>query len=302
MRTIHFWRYALRSVSRLNAVSGRTKHPGALIRVDGGYGCIHPWPELGDLPLEEQLVALASGMSTGLIRQALRCAAADATARREGRSLFQGSVPESHWLVMSDAVPPPGFRKVKLKVGPEMAGGVGSVQKWVEDGFRVRLDANEAFTFSEVRQFWQDLGSAREQVEWFEDPIPWELETWAALRKIGIPVAVDREAENRFSGNEIVIVKPALSSWIPAAPANFAVTSYLDHALGQMWAAAEASRLVSGSEAGRMIAGGLATDRCFESDPFFERIRYKGATLLPPEGTGLGFDDLLEALPWKRLI
>jgi O-succinylbenzoate synthase len=183
MRTIHFWRYALRSVSRLNAVSGRTKHPGALIRVDGGYGCIHPWPELGDLPLEEQLVALASGMSTGLIRQALRCAAADATARREGRSLFQGSVPESHWLVMSDAVPPPGFRKVKLKVGPEMADGVGSVQKWVEDGFRVRLDANEAFTFSEVRQFWQDLGSAREQVEWFEDPIPWELETWAALRE-----------------------------------------------------------------------------------------------------------------------
>lgn len=301
MRMVHFWRYALRSVSRLNAVSGRTMHPGALIRVDGGYGCIHPWPELGDLRLEDQLVALASGKSTRLIGQALRCAAEDATARREGRSLFRESIPESHWLVMPGEAPPPGFRKVKLKVGPEVADGVGSVRKWVDDGFRVRLDANETFTVSEVRQFWQDLGSAREQVEWFEDPIPWNLETWATLREMGIPVAVDREAENRYSGNEIVIVKPALSSWIPAAPATFAVTSYMDHAVGQMWAACEASRFASGSEAGRMIAGGLTTHHCFEPDPFFEKIREEGSHLLPPEGTGLGFNDLLEALPWKRL-
>jgi len=30
-------------------------------------------------------------------------------------------------------------------------------------------------------------------------------------------------------------------------------------------------------------------------------LRTDGARLLPPEGTGIGFDDLLERLPWQRL-
>jgi O-succinylbenzoate synthase len=302
MSDVHFWRYTLRSASRLNAVSGRKEHPGSLIRVDGGYGCLHPWPGLGDLTIEEQLAALAAGESTPLIRQALRCAAEDAAARREGRSLFASETPESHWLVLTDDVPPQGFRKVKLKVGPEMPDCVRSVRRWAEDGFQVRLDANETFSFSGVEKFWQDLGSAREQVEWFEDPVPWNREIWAELGEMGMPIAVDRDAESRFSGKEIVIVKPALSSWIPEAPAKFAVTSYMDHPVGQMWAAAEACRLAAGPDSGRMLVGGLTTDRCFEPDPFLERIRYDGARILSPGGTGLGFDDLLEALPWERLI
>jgi len=34
---------------------------------------------------------------------------------------------------------------------------------------------------------------------------------------------------------------------------------------------------------------------------FIERIEADGARLLPPRGTGIGFDDLLERLPWKSL-
>jgi hypothetical protein len=30
-------------------------------------------------------------------------------------------------------------------------------------------------------------------------------------------------------------------------------------------------------------------------------MRADGAYLLPPEGTGFGFGDLLESLPWKKL-
>ncbi|MFR1411904.1 MAG: hypothetical protein ACLSUW_06140 [Akkermansia sp.] len=35
---------------------------GALIKTDeGGYGCIQPWPELGDATLQEELDALRKG-------------------------------------------------------------------------------------------------------------------------------------------------------------------------------------------------------------------------------------------------
>ena len=43
--------YRLRSRGFLNSLSNRRGFFGALIRVGEGYGCIHPWPELGDPPL-----------------------------------------------------------------------------------------------------------------------------------------------------------------------------------------------------------------------------------------------------------
>ncbi|WP_395734421.1 hypothetical protein [Prosthecobacter sp.] len=52
---IYVHEYLLRSGVALNAVSMRRVFAGALICVDGGYGCVHPWPEFGDAPVEEQL-------------------------------------------------------------------------------------------------------------------------------------------------------------------------------------------------------------------------------------------------------
>jgi len=46
---------------------------------------------------------------------------------------------------------------------------------------------------------------------------------------------------------------------------------------------------------------GLMTHVLYEPDAFFERVERDGARLLPPRGTGLGFDDLLERLPWTSI-
>jgi hypothetical protein len=37
------------------------------------------------------------------------------------------------------------------------------------------------------------------------------------------------------------------------------------------------------------------------ADAFIGRIRGDGARLLTPGGTGIGFDDVLENLPWKSI-
>jgi len=78
------------------------------------------------------------------------------------------------------------------------------------------------------------------------------------------------------------------------------VTSYMDHALGQMYAAYECARLRQFDPRADMFHG-LATHTLFERDPFFEQLSLSGGRLSAVEGTGLGFDDLLEGLPWKEL-
>ncbi len=305
MSEIHTSAYSLTSVAALNAVSQKNRHEGVLIRVGDGYGCVHPWPELGDLPVAEQLDRLRSGRSTPLIAQALKCAEADGSARREGRSLFQTPVPKSHWLILPGDDPgmaqEQGFGTAKIKIGRNLVEESRVIGDWAAAGFRVRLDANESFSIDDFLEFWEGLGSLRAAIEWVEDPAKWEPNAWGYLRNKGIPLAVDRELEARFEPGDIGVVKPAVSSWIPSDPEKFSVTSYMDHAIGQMWAAVEASRLASGELGDRLLSCGLGTHRCFEKDSFFERIQMKGGRIQSPGGTGLGFDDLLEGLPWKRL-
>jgi len=304
MSTIHYHRYQLTSAGALNAASARRVHEGALIRVDGGVGCLHPWPELGDAPLATQLKLLAEGGSTPLVESALRCAAADGAARAAGRSLFTDPVPESHWLAMPGDDPEEakgeGFETVKLKLGHDFVRDSEALAKWHGSGFRLRLDYNEVLSLSTFLEFWEELGTVRDAIQLVEDPVKWSPDSWRVLREVGVPAAVDREAESRFHPGDIAILKPAVSDWVPSGDARFLVTSYMDHAIGQCWAAVEASRLERTCD-DRLIGCGLLTHRCFEQDAFFERLRCRGPRLLPPEGTGLGFDDLLGGLPWKAL-
>jgi o-succinylbenzoate synthase len=301
----YFSRYALASSAPLNARSTRRLHEGALIRFGEGFGCIHPWPELGDLSLDEELASLATGTPGPLAARALACAWADGDARRQGRTLFTGPVPESHWLALPGDTPEEarraGFARVKIKAGPDFAPAVASAFAWAAEGFSLRLDANGTLDVPSTVAFWRELAPLHASVEWIEDPIPWEPSGWETLRGEGIPLALDRGVETRFQPGDIAVIKPAATGWIPPRPSRFLVTSAMDHAVGQMWAASEAARHAGGPAASRLLVCGLGTHRCFEADAFFERVRFNGARLVPTAGTGLGFDDLLEDLPWMRL-
>lgn len=305
MTSIHYHRYELKSASALNSASRKQVHEGALIRLgEGGFGCLHPWPELGDDPLEAQLQILAQGGGSPLIEGALRCAKADAAARAEGRSLFEGEVPDSHWLALPgdepDEVRGSGFDTVKLKLGRDFVHESALVEKWHDAGFRLRLDYNESLSLSTFLEYWETLGLIQKRVQLIEDPVIWDTENWRVLREIGVPVATDREVEKRFHSGDIAVIKPAVSDWLPPGEEPFLVTSYMDHAIGQAWAAVEAARLAKEYPT-RLIGCGLLTHRCFESDLFFEQLKTDGPRILPVAGTGLGFDELLEGLPWQSL-
>jgi o-succinylbenzoate synthase len=261
---------------RLIPRRGGAPREGALLRVGGGFADVHPWPELGDAPLDEQLALLARGSLTPLTRASLHWARIDGAARRRGVSLFEGlTIPLSHW---SGNEPPSGFDTVKIK-------GVLPVP----DHVRIRIDFNGRLSPDAFERIAATL--PRERIDFIEDPCPYDEALWRSLsERTGLRLALDR-----FEGvADVLVHKPALHAEFPSFNGEVVVTSYMDHPVGQCFASYVAAT-------NRVSARcGLFTHALYEPDAFIERIRADGARLLPPEGTGIGFDDLLEDLPWTK--
>ena len=281
---IFFHRYLLVPRRSLSDVARPGPREGALLRVGDGFADLHPWPELGDLSLSEQLASLASGKPTRQAQASLAMAEVDAQARREKRSLFDGLViPESHWPGI-DA--PPEFDTVKVK-------GDGPYP----ERRRLRIDFNATLSPEAFLQVARELPADR--VDFVEDPCAWDPSTWQSLREeTGLRLALDLAAgpEPKVSDAwDVLVFKPATGAVLPKSDREVVVTSYMDHPVGQLFAAwFAAERPVS-------HRCGLMTHVLYEPDAFIERMRRDGARLIPVDGTGIGFDDLLDALPWQKL-
>lgn len=274
---IRVYRYELHPRRALGGVARPGPRRGALLRVDDGIADLHPWPELGDLELEQQLGLLQRGTPTPQTAASLQYAALDGAARRAGRSLFEGlEIPLSHW---SGREPPDGFDTVKVK---------GLVE--VDPRFRVRIDFNARLTAEEFLALVPRL--PRERLDFVEDPCPYDEATWSELRRAtGVRLALDRSE----GVADVLVHKPALSAAFPAFDGEVVVTSYLDHPVGVLSAAYVAATHDVSARCG------LATHVVYEADAFSERLRLEGARLVPPAGSGFGFDDLIEELPWQTL-
>ena len=249
---------------------------GALLRAGDGFADVHPWPELGDAPVDAQLAGLERDELTPLTRAALHWAAIDGEARTRGVSLFDGlTIPLSHWPGND---PPAGFDTIKIK-------GVMPAP----DQVRLRIDFNARLSAAEFLEIAATL--PRERIDFIEDPCPYDERVWDELRdRTGLRLALDR-----FEGvADVLVHKPALQTGFPAHN-DVVVTSYMDHPLGQFTAAYVAATHDVNARCG------LFTHVLYEPDAFIERIEADGARLLAPRGTGFGFDDLLERLPWTSI-
>jgi O-succinylbenzoate synthase len=285
---IWYWRYELVPRRRLSAIAADGARQGALIRVSDGFADVHPWPELGDAAVDQQLDLLRRGETSALTRRSLSLAAIDAEARRRARSLFEGlTVPPSHWPLAGGDVPS-AFDTVKVKMSPHSALDASLAH------YRLRLDFNAALDAGAFLSFIESLSpEIRGAIDFVEDPCPYDPQVWTGLReRAGVRLALDRG--DASAGVDVLVVKPAVQG-LPRSEKEIVITSYMDHPLGQLGAAYVAAAN------GITATCGLATHVLFESDAFIERMKLDGTRLIPPAGAGLGFDDLLESLPWKRL-
>ena len=310
-------RYRLKARGFLNSISKRSSFEGALIQIDGGYGCIHPWPELGDPTLEKCLADLAGARRWPIVRRAIRCAEYDREARAFENSLFEEmEVPASHaTLAKADAAEvaravEAGFTTVKLKAGRDLSAEMKFLDAMTLEfpALQWRLDFNESLSSEQAAEFLLGLGEkARAAIDFVEDPCPFSETSWAELhRKTRVKLAVDREATPLSAAAQVIVIKPAVDEPFLLGEAAIAhnqrvvMTSYMDHPVGQTFAAWEAARLEL-QFPGLVGICGLQTHHLFEPEEFAEALGPWSPAFKVPDGIGLGFDDLLAAQPWTRL-
>ncbi len=317
---LYFWEYQLHTEAALNSASVRRAFPGALIRRGAGVGCIHPWPEFGDAPLDEQLRLLRAGAPTPLAARALHCAALDGAAREAGASLFDGlEIPASHYSWSFGHPTGPQIERLLAEQWPAVkAKGYlnwGETLSFLEAceratagaGLRYRIDFNGCLEPAAFHKFIEFMPlRVYRALDFIEDPCPYDPAAWEHARAHwSIRLALDKGWQDASGGFDAVVVKPSRRDWRAVAarhPGNpLVLTSAMDHPIGQLYAAYEAA--AAKAALGDLVGlCGLCTQHLFHADPFLERVSSPGGRLIPDtSGGGLGFGDLIERLPWRRL-
>jgi O-succinylbenzoate synthase len=229
-----------------------------------------------------------------------------------------------------------GWQAVKTKGTTDLERTLASLTELVrlagEAPLKLRVDFNSCLEARQFTSFMRAMpANVRDRLEFVEDPFPFDAAAWCATqRELGVRLACDKglgasvHKETAHScavqrpgqecpgslahdcGYDFAVLKPGRRDWretvsAMSAPARIVMTSAMDHAIGQCFAAWEAA--MAWRELGdRMDLCGLCTEHLFERDEFFERIQSHGGVLEPDRGgTGLGFDDVIARLPWKKL-
>lgn len=313
---MYYHPYSLLAHGSLNAHTSEVCRKGALIKTDsGGVACIHPWPELGDATLQEELDALRSGNPLPLGRRALDCAKIDGQHRQDGTNLFTDLiVPKSHATLPACVSPATvrrmaqhGFTMGKMKASAHIHCTIErlSLLACMVPDWKWRLDFNSSIDVTEALRFWKQLpNELKELIDFIEDPCPYTHTSWLRLTEAGMPLALDlgsnesSQPKMRTDLNVTRVVKPAREKTPNDETHTMIFTSVMDHPIGQLWAAYEAAIYYKEKGIDHPPLCGLATHLLFESNPFIEELGTCSPTLNLPQGTGLGFDHLLEKINW----
>lgn len=309
---VWFAPYSLKIKNKKNTLAANHSHEGALIKIEHadvgvGYADFHPWPELGDMNVNDQLDLAKQRTPSLQFLQTLDFAFTDGVARSTKKSLFAGAqIPPSHFLadiysLSSDlpALQDKGFTTLKLKIGRNLKDEVSLLNK-IDSPLKLRLDFNGTLSFGLFKEFLESLTPRTlAQCQFFEDPFVYNEEQWLQVR---VPLALDRKPrlQNYFEGYDYLVVKPAVEdpaffvSLFENKKKKLVVTNYLDHPVGRAFAAYTASRF-STEECGLLCSG------IYEDDAYSERISETGPFFPTVGGTGIGFDDLLTKENWKFL-
>lgn len=304
----------------LQNVQGNTHREGALLRFtfdNGsiGYADCHPWHELGDLPLTEQISQLSQNKFTSLTQRSLYFAQLDAHARSNKINLFNGlTIPSSHYLlpnllkwnltILSEILEQQ-FTHVKIKLGDDLPNEINRLKalfKWISvHPIKIRLDFNLKLSQEQFRNFLEEISPWKNHIDFCEDPFSFDLNSWKEMQNLGFKLACDAFSEkalNHFASAAVCILKPAVQSEKPFlnnTHQRLVVTSYLDHPFGQLCAAYIAAKNKNSEVCG------LLSHRGYQKNAFSEQLSWNSPQFNSPSGTGFGFDDLLVKQLWKAI-
>lgn len=291
---------------------------GALLKFDFdglvGYADCHPWEELGDVKLKDQLSLLKQNKITPLIANSIKYAFLDAKGRAINYNFFKNlKIPKSHFLInhidllnekLLLTLQDEKFSHIKIKLGNNLSLELEKLQKYSHFSFIWRFDFNSKIDSVKYCQFIHEI-KAFLNIDLSEDPFTFENETWKSVENLtNISLALDRNLSDNLNHNFILVIKPAidpLESLIENIhEKRFYLTTYLDHPLGQSVAAYFAGIFYSHFP-NNILTCGLLTHKIYEENPYSIEITTKTNEFSHAKGNGFGFDELLKKEKWQRL-
>lgn len=324
MIKISSYSYTLRPMTSLNAITPVKEREGALLKVEWpdqkvGYADLHPWPELGDVPLQVHMQDLAKGKISSLVEQSIWLARRDAQWRADKKNYFDDGMPLRNNFTISnihdvvpgflDEIKAEGFTTVKLKVGRDLKQEIGFLSNLAAAGLKIRLDFNAIASWQIFEKFMAQVpGTVLPFIEYIEDPFPYEEKSWSEAQKLA-PIAVDNEYHKvRWNKNEkppfdVMVVKPARVDVDKAVEfckkwnLKMTITTSMDHPVGVAHAVSVAMELKK-LHGDMILEAGCMTHRLYQMDLFVTELFTQGPYFAKGRGTGIGFDNILKALPW----
>jgi O-succinylbenzoate synthase len=311
---LEFHHYVLTPRSAPNRLSTSVPRPGCLLRVyfkglkHPGHADLFPWPELGDEPLSLQIDALKEGTPCSLGAASLAWAHYEAKAVEQNKTLLSDKTYPSHLTLTELTEVPMNTSLIKIKISSIDSKSWAPIETFIQKypQTKFRLDFNGLIqSISDAKEFWQRVSAAtKKQIDFLEDPYTPELMGDENAMEVfeGTKTAVDRipTAESMALANYWV-VKPVyfspdhLFSEADQFFGKIAVTSNMDHPLGQLIALHAAQKISK-----HLIPGGLLTHDLYLDHDAKRLLKTEGINLLPTyQGPGWGCRDYLRTLPWS---
>jgi O-succinylbenzoate synthase len=320
--------YQLYPKGSLNLRGKGRYRQGSLLRIEFapgliGYSDLCPFSGFGDQPIEIELNNLAREILSPITRRSLYFARLDAEAREQKKSLYGTTRITNHYLIGNilefDLTRIPllqgqRFQIFKVKMGSELRLETEMLQALVEKfamGSKLRIDFNGKLGRERFID-WIDQNHTwlKPHLDYIEDPFMYDPLEWAKIHnKFEIDLAVDLPGsafDEQAVGAQVVVIKPAVQdeqkiiAGLQGSKHRLVVTHYLDFPIGQMFAYVIAQKLIEGGER-RIIECGLQHHDFYEGFRFQEEIKNDGPFIVPPDGHGIGFDNLLESQSWVML-
>jgi O-succinylbenzoate synthase len=313
-------RYELTPKVAPNRIASTKPRKGALLKVEfagishAGHADLFPWPELGDETLEEQLMALRSGVPFRLGAAALSWAFYEAEAQQKQRSLLQPMPLTMHATLAERTTPPQWCQLAKSKVS------LSDVENWqsTEEFFlrspavKWRLDFNGLFVDIRTAQiFWRSVSPEfKQRIDFLEDPYCSELMADSKAMQVfrGTRIAVDRcVMPESLKWADVWVVKPVyfnptyLARELASFDKEVVITSNMDHPLGQIIALHMAQDTQRQFPALKLSCG-LLTQELYGPHPQSHWLKEVAGQLVPTNsGVGWGLNEPLAELNWEKI-
>lgn len=195
-----------------------------------GVSDICPWPHLGDLALDLEILSKGS-----LYQRAYVLALLDLKARKDRQKLIHAKPIRINTLIIDYSQTPDPTAVLKIKADGNFDALLNCLGKLTNQ--QIRLDFNSSLS---SEKFENLIPALSKRIEYIEDPTAWDDKLWQQWNQ-KVPLAVDFATNNPFEFLDAwtyLIIKPSrqdadnLIQKCLTLNKNFTLTSAMDHPVG----------------------------------------------------------------------